>query len=62
MKRVTASRSSAHDAPKFMLVDLRRARLKVAGKNVGRAEFTAAVHEKLGKQRVTIMLEPRCAK
>lgn len=57
MKRVSTSRPSADDAPKLTADDLRRARLKVAGKSVSRADFTAAVQEKLGKQRVTIMLD-----
>ena len=32
-------------------------RLRVGLKDVGRAEFTAAVRERLGKQRVSIMLD-----
>lgn len=45
------------EIPELTASDLKRARLRVAGKPVSPDEFAAAVKERLGKQRVSIMLD-----
>ncbi|MDR3299144.1 MAG: BrnA antitoxin family protein [Candidatus Accumulibacter sp.] len=45
------------EAPELTDADLAHARLRVGMKDVSREEFSAAVREKLGKQRVSIMLD-----
>jgi uncharacterized protein (DUF4415 family) len=58
MKRTSSTkRSPSDDAPKLTAEDLARAKLRVAGKDVNREEFVAALQEKPVKQRVSIMLD-----
>jgi uncharacterized protein (DUF4415 family) len=45
------------DAPKLTQADFDRARLKVAGKDVSRAEWQSAVRGRVSKQRINIMLD-----
>jgi uncharacterized protein (DUF4415 family) len=49
--------ASSDDAPKLTAGDLARAKLRIGGKDVRHEEFSAAVNEHLGKQRVSIMLD-----
>ena len=58
MKRTSSTKHSPSDeAPKLTAEDLARAKLRVAGKDVNREEFVAALQEKPVKQRVSIMLD-----
>lgn len=58
MKRTSSIKHSHFDdAPKVMAEDLARAKLRIAGKEVSREEFSAAIQEKPIKQRVSIMLD-----
>lgn len=60
MKRITTtniSDTSHDDAPRLTSADLGRARHRINGQNVSRAEWAAAVNKRLSKQRVTIMLD-----
>lgn len=45
------------DAPKLTQADFDRAKLKVGGKEVSRADWQAAVRARIGKQRINIMLD-----
>lgn len=45
------------EIPELTDADIRRAHLRVGGKPATRGEFSAAVRERLGKQRVSIMLD-----
>lgn len=53
----TKPMASSDDAPKLTASDLARAKLRVGGKEVSREEFSSAVNGRLGKQRVSIMLD-----
>ncbi|MBI4984738.1 MAG: BrnA antitoxin family protein [Rhodocyclales bacterium] len=53
---VVAPREYA-EIPEATDADLRRASLRVGGKTATRKEFSVAVSERLGKQRVSIMLD-----
>ena len=48
---------TSDDAPKLTQADFDRARLKVAGKDVSRAEWQSSVRGRVGKQRINIMLD-----
>ena len=48
---------ASDDAPQLTQADFDRARLRVGAKEVTREEFSEAVREKLGKQRISIMLD-----
>ncbi len=45
------------DAPPLTQADFDRARLRVGGQDVSRAEWQAAVRAKVGKLRINIMLD-----
>lgn len=58
MKQTSSSNTTvSDDAAKLRKEDLARATLRVGAEVVSRDEFTAAVKETLGKQRVSIMLD-----
>ena len=58
MKRTSTTRKSgADEAPKLKASDFARAKFRVAGKQVERAEWQAAVRERIGKERITIMID-----
>lgn len=48
---------TSDDAPKLTQADFDRARLRVAGKDVGRAEWQSSVRARVNKQRINIMLD-----
>ena len=48
---------SCDDAPLLTAADLARARHRIDGRDVNRAEWADAVEKQIGKQRVTIMLD-----
>jgi uncharacterized protein (DUF4415 family) len=45
------------DAPKLTQADFDRARFRVAGKETSRSEWQAAVRARIGKRRVSILLD-----
>ena len=45
------------DAPRLTQADFDHARLRVAGKDVSRAEWQSSVRTRIGKQRINIMLD-----
>jgi len=49
--------TSDDDAPKLTQQDFDRAKLRVAGRDVNRAEWQTAVRARVGKQRINIMLD-----
>lgn len=49
--------TSDDDAPKLTQADFDRAKLRVAGRDVNRAEWQTAVRARVGKQRINIMLD-----
>lgn len=53
----STKRSRNDDAPPVSATDLRRAKLRVGGKDVGADEFKSALQNVLGKQRISIMLD-----
>lgn len=59
MKRTSSTRTQAisDDAPALKATDFKRAKYRVAGKAVTKVEWQAAVQEKVGKQRISIMLD-----
>jgi len=48
---------SDDDAPELTQADFDRARLRVGGQDVNRAEWQAAVRARVGKQRIAILLD-----
>jgi uncharacterized protein (DUF4415 family) len=48
---------TSDDAPRLTQADFDRARLRVAGKDVSRAEWQSSVRARVGKQRINIMLD-----
>lgn len=48
---------TSDDAPRLTQADFDRARLRVAGKDVSRAEWQFSVRARVGKQRINIMLD-----
>lgn len=59
MKRTSSTRTQAisDDAPALTATDFKRAKYRIAGKSATKAEWQAAVQEKVGKQRISIMLD-----
>lgn len=60
MKQTSSSETQAtsdDDAPVLGQADFDRARLRVAGKDVSRSEWQAAVRARVRKQRINIMLD-----
>lgn len=51
------ARKEYEEIPEMKDSDLRQARLRIGGKKATPKEFSAAVRAKLGKQRVSIMLD-----
>jgi len=49
--------ATSDDAPKLTQADFDRARLRVAGKDVSRAEWQSSVRARVSKQRINIMLD-----
>ena len=54
---VTSNNDASDDAPKLTQADFDRAKLRVAGRDVNRAEWQVAVRARVGKQRINIMLD-----
>lgn len=60
MKRTSSTKMPAIsdvDAPKLTQADFDRARMRVGGREVTRAEWQTAVRARVGKQRINIMLD-----
>ncbi len=60
MKRTSTTKMSAtsdDDAPKLTQAHFDRARFRVGGRDVNRAEWQSAVRARVGKQRISIMLD-----
>ena len=59
MKRIssTKTRATSDDAPKLAQKDFDKARFRVGGKDVSRAEWQAATRARVGKLRINIMLD-----
>ena len=60
MKRTSTTKMSAtsnDDAPKLTQAHFERARFRVGGRDVNRAEWQSAVRARVGKQRISIMLD-----
>jgi uncharacterized protein (DUF4415 family) len=60
VKQTSSSKTQAtsdDDAPALSQADFDRARLRVGGKDVNRAEWQAAVRARVRKQRINIMLD-----
>lgn len=60
MKQTSSSGTpdtSEDDAPTLSQTDFDRARMRVAGKDVSRAEWQAAVRARVTKQRINIMID-----
>lgn len=59
MKRTSSSKTldTSDDAPKLTPADFERARPRIAGRDVSRAEWQAVVRQRVGKLRISIMLD-----
>ena len=60
MKQINTTNTSdtlSDDAPLLTATDLSRARHRINGQDVSRAEWTDAVKKRMSKQRVTLMLD-----
>lgn len=57
IKMRATSRKAPDEAPKLTSEHLRRARFRVAGKDVSKANWQAAVRARVAKQRISIMLD-----
>lgn len=60
MKQTSTTKTpviSEDDAPKLTQADFDKARFRVGGKAASRPDWQAAVRQRLGKQRVSIMLD-----
>jgi len=59
MKQISTIKApdTSDDAPKLTQADFDRARFRVAGKDVGRAEWQVAVRARVAKLRINIMLD-----
>ena len=59
MKQTSTSKTpdTSDDAPKLTQADFDRARFRIGGKDVGRAEWQLAVRAKIAKLRINIMLD-----
>jgi uncharacterized protein (DUF4415 family) len=51
------SNDASDDAPKLTQANFDNAKLRVAGRDVNRAEWQTAVRARVGKQRINIMLD-----
>lgn len=51
------SNAASDEAPKLEQADFDRAKLRVTGRDVSRAEWQTAVRARVGKQRINIMLD-----
>ena len=56
-KTPVTSNDASDDAPKLTQADFDGAKLRVAGRDVNRAEWQTAVRARVGKQRINIMLD-----
>lgn len=54
---ITKTPDTSDDAPKLTQADFDRARFRIGGQNVGRAEWQAAVRARVAKLRINIMLD-----
>ena len=59
MKRTSSIKTSAisDEAPTLTAADFKRATYRIAGKNVAKSQWQAAVRDRVGKQRISIMLD-----
>jgi uncharacterized protein (DUF4415 family) len=58
MKRTsTTPKSVSDDSPRLKADDFARARFRIGGQDVSRAEWQSASRERVGKQRITILLD-----
>ena len=59
MKQISITKTPVilDDAPKLTTADFDRARFRVGGKNVNRAEWQVAVRARVAKLRINIMLD-----
>ena len=59
MKRTSTTKTPAASdtAPKLTQADFDRATFRVAGNTAGKAQWQAAVRARVGKQRISIMLD-----
>ena len=60
MKRTSTikmSATSGDDAPKLTQAQFERARFRIGGRDVNRAEWQSAARARVGKQRISIMLD-----
>ncbi len=56
-KTPDTSNDVSDDAPKLTQANFDNAKLRVAGRDVNRAEWQTAVRARVGKQRINIMLD-----
>ena len=56
-KTPVISNDAGDDAPKLTQANFDNAKLRVAGRDVNRAEWQVAVRARVGKQRINIMLD-----
>ena len=56
-KTPVTSNDASDDAPKLTQANFDSAKLRVAGRDVNRAEWQTAVRARVGKQRINIMLD-----
>jgi uncharacterized protein (DUF4415 family) len=56
-KMLVTSKDTSDDAPKLTQADFDGAKLRVAGRDVNRAQWQTAVRARVGKLRVNIMLD-----
>jgi uncharacterized protein (DUF4415 family) len=56
-KMPVTSNDASDDAPKLTQANFDNAKLRVAGRDVNRAEWQTAVRARVGKQRINIMLD-----
>jgi uncharacterized protein (DUF4415 family) len=59
MKRISTTKTSVRsdDAPKITQAHFDRAEYRVGGKKVAKSEWQAAAQKRLGKKRISIMLD-----
>ena len=59
MKRTSSIKTSAisDEAPTLTAADFKRATYRIAGKNVAKSQWQAGVRDRVGKQRISIMLD-----
>lgn len=54
---ITETPAISDDAPKLGQADMDRARFRIGGQDISRADWQLAVRARVGKQRVNIMLD-----